>query len=64
MSCTAKVHCFALQAPAEVMAAFLTHLDERYGGPLSYLDSVGFTKKQQTRLRQAVCITGSQQAAL
>ena len=62
--CTVNAHGFDLQAPAEVMAAFLTHLDERYGGPLGYLDSVGFSKKQQTRLRQAVCITGSQQAAL
>ena len=53
-----------MQAPAEVMAAFLTHLDDTYGGPLGYLDSIGFTKKHQTRLRQAVCVTGSQTAAL
>lgn len=44
----------SMQAPAEVMAATLTHLDSRYGGASRYLQSVGFTKEQQQRLAQAV----------
>lgn len=45
------------QAPAEVMAATLTHLDEMYGGPLHYLESIGFSREQQQRLAQAVSAT-------
>ena len=43
-----------VQAPAEVMAATLTHLDDMYGGPSRYLDSIGFTQDQQRRLARAV----------
>lgn len=43
-----------LQAPAEVMAATLTHLDDMYGGPQAYLESIGFTQDQQQRLARAV----------
>ena len=43
-----------LQAPAEVMAATLTHLDDMYGGPSRYLESIGFTQDQQQRLAHAV----------
>ena len=45
-----------LQAPAEVMAATLTHLEDVYGGASGYLESIGFTKKQQQRLAQAVSV--------
>lgn len=50
-----------LQAPAEVMAAMLSHLDEMYGGPSGYLTSVGFTTEQQQRLSQAVSVTAGSQ---
>ncbi|KAL3151003.1 hypothetical protein ABBQ38_012875 [Trebouxia sp. C0009 RCD-2024] len=42
------------KAPAEVMAATLTHLDEMYGGPSRYLESIGFSREQQQRLAKAV----------
>ena len=50
-----------LQAPAEVMAAMLSHLDEMYGGPSGYLTSIGFTTEQQQRLSQAVSVTAGSQ---
>lgn len=50
-----------MQAPAEVMAATLTHLDDMYGGPSKYLESIGFTKDQQQRLACAVSANKDQQ---
>lgn len=44
------------KAPPEVMAATLSHLDETYGGPSGYLESIGFTKQQQQRLAKAVSV--------
>ena len=41
------------------MAATLTHLDDMYGGPLRYLESIGFTKQQQERLALAVRASGN-----
>lgn len=55
---------FLLQAPAEVMAAMLTHLDDMYGGPLRYLESIGFTKEQQQRLALAVRASSNAEAAI
>lgn len=49
------------KAPAEVMAAMLSHLDEMYGGPSGYLTSIGFTTEQQQRLSQAVSVTAGPQ---
>ena len=46
--------CECVQAPAEVMAAMLTHLEDAYGGASGYLQSIGFTTEQQQRLARAV----------
>ena len=53
-----------LQAPAEVMAATLTHLDDTYGGPLRYLESIGFSRDQQERLAWAVGTNGKPKSAV
>jgi hypothetical protein len=50
-----------LQAPAEVMAATLSHLEDAYGGASAYLQSLGFTKGQQQRLAKALATPISSQ---
>lgn len=45
-----------LQAPAEVMAATLSHLEDAYGGASAYLQSIGFTKEQQQSLAKALVV--------
>jgi len=50
-----------LQAPAEVMAATLSHLEDAYGVASAYLQSLGFTKGQQQRLAKALATPISSQ---
>ncbi len=50
-----------LQAPAEVMAATLSHLEDAYGGASAYLQSIGFSKEQQQRLAKALAVPISSQ---
>lgn len=50
-----------LQAPAEVMAATLSHLEDAYGGASDYLQSIGFTKEHQLRLAKALAVPISSQ---
>ncbi|DBA84394.1 hypothetical protein WJX77_004255 [Trebouxia sp. C0004] len=49
------------KAPAEVMAATLSHLDDAYGGAAAYLQSIGFTREQQQRLAKALAVPISSQ---
>lgn len=41
-----------LESPPEAMERFLRHLDRRYGGPLSYLDSIGFGAEARAALAE------------
>ena len=42
----------AIDAPPELIAAFLGELDERYGGPVEYLQEAGLSPPELERLRQ------------
>jgi hypothetical protein len=42
------------RAPVAAIRHALKYLQDRYGGPRVYLDTIGFTYKQQDKLRQAI----------
>lgn len=42
------------RCPEDAMRDTLAHLDDRYGGPVAYLRSVGLTDHQLTRLHDAL----------
>lgn len=41
-----------LESPPEAMVGFLRYLDRRYGGPLAYLDSIGFGAGERATLAE------------